>query len=105
MSAFTTSQPSKTSGQFHSMKGSAMEGVGNMTGATEWQRAGKEEHAAGETEYKAAQAKNYAEGTADRFGGKKDSIIGAVTGDKSQQMEGNARNEKGSAQQEMNKNI
>jgi len=79
---------SKTSGQFHSTKGNVVEGVGNLTGATSWQQSGKQEHAAGEAEYKAAQAKGYAEGVTDRIVGKKDTIVGAVTGDKSQQTEG-----------------
>ena len=70
------------------MKGNIVENIGNATGATSWQQSGKEEHAKGEAEYKAAQAQGYAEGTMDRLGGKKDSIVGAVTGDKSQQAEG-----------------
>lgn len=59
-----------------------------MTGSTSWQQAGKEEHAKGEAEYKAAQAQGYAEGTIDRLGGKKDTIVGAISGDKKQQAEG-----------------
>lgn len=59
-----------------------------MTGADRLQRHGREEHAEGETEYNAARAKGYAEGTQDRAVGYKDSVVGAVTGDKSQQSHG-----------------
>ncbi|KAJ2915441.1 hypothetical protein MD484_g4991, partial [Candolleomyces efflorescens] len=100
-----SSEPSKTTGQFHSTKGSAVEAIGNLTGATSWQQSGKEEHAKGEAEYKAAQAQGYAEGTMDRMTGKKDAIVGAVTGDKTQQTEGNLRRDKGEAQQELNRNV
>ena len=70
------------------MKGTAVETIGNLTGAQSWQQSGKEEHAQGEAEYKAAQAKGYAEGTIDRLGGKKDAIVGAVTGDRQQEASG-----------------
>ncbi|KIL63442.1 hypothetical protein M378DRAFT_179264 [Amanita muscaria Koide BX008] len=98
-------EPTKTSGQYHSVKGTVVEAVGNMTGSDSWQQSGKEEHSKGEAETKAAQAKGYAEGTMDRLGGKKDSIVGAITGDKSQQVQGNVKEEKGEAQQNLNKNI
>ncbi|KAI0030412.1 hypothetical protein K488DRAFT_79650 [Vararia minispora EC-137] len=97
-----SSEPSKTSGQYHSVKGTFVETVGNLTGAESWQTSGKEEHAKGEAEIKAAQTKNYAEGAMDRVQGKLDSVAGAVTGDKQQQASGNVRHDKGQAQQEMN---
>ncbi|KAG6829435.1 hypothetical protein H0H87_011419 [Tephrocybe sp. NHM501043] len=97
--------PNKTAGQYHSTKGNVVEAIGNITGSTSWKQSGKQEHAEGETEYKAAQAKGYAEGTADRIGGFKDSVVGAVTGDKAQQTSGNIQQDKGKAQQEVNKNV
>jgi uncharacterized protein YjbJ (UPF0337 family) len=62
--------------------------IGNLTGATSWQKSGKEEHTTGEAEYNAAQAKGYVEGTSDRIQGYKDSVVGAITGDKTQQTQG-----------------
>ena len=79
---------SKTSGQYHSLKGNVVESIGDLTGAQSWSQSGKEEHAQGEGEYKAAQTQGYAEGTKDRFGGRKDAVLGAVTGDRQQETEG-----------------
>ncbi|KAG2086470.1 hypothetical protein BD769DRAFT_972091 [Suillus cothurnatus] len=99
----SSQEPSKVSGQFHSVKGTAVETIGDMAGLQSWSQSGKEEHAKGEGEYNAAQAKGYAEGVSDRVTGYKDSVVGAVTGDKEQQATGNIKNEKGQTQQEINK--
>lgn len=102
------------------MKGNVVEGVGNLTGADSWQRSGKEEHAEGEGEYDAARAQGYVEGTTDRVKGKKDSVVGSITGDRSQEASGtspsresrvcclsiyvgNVRHDKGETQQSINK--
>ncbi|KAH9915309.1 uncharacterized protein B0H18DRAFT_98435 [Fomitopsis serialis] len=95
--------PNKTTGQLHSLKGTAVEAVGNLTGATSWQQSGRDEHARGEGEYQAAQAEGYVEGTKDRVGGRKDAVVGAVTGDRQQETTGNVRRDKGSVQQDINR--
>lgn len=59
-----------------------------MTGAKSWSQSGKQEHVSGESEYKAAQAKKYADGTLDSLGGKKDTVVGAVVGDREQEASG-----------------
>ncbi|KAF9269455.1 mismatched base pair and cruciform DNA recognition protein [Marasmius fiardii PR-910] len=103
MSFSNNSDPSKTSGQYHSLKGNVVETIGNLSGSQPWQQSGKEEHASGEAEYKAAQAKGYVEGSIDRIGGYKDSVMGSLSGDKTQKAQGNLRHDKGQAQQDVNR--
>ncbi|KIM83560.1 hypothetical protein PILCRDRAFT_819196 [Piloderma croceum F 1598] len=97
-----STEPSKATGQYHSLKGTVVEAVGDVSGSTSWKNSGKEEHAAGEAEYNAAQAKQYVEGVSDRVTGYKDSVVGAIVGDKSQQATGNIRKEAGATQQKAN---
>ncbi|KAH7337321.1 hypothetical protein B0J17DRAFT_667113, partial [Rhizoctonia solani] len=66
MSDTTAQQPSKVNGQFHSIKGTLVEVVGNLFGWTSWTESGRKEHEAGEAEITAAQAQAFAEGTIDR---------------------------------------
>ncbi|KAF8194426.1 mismatched base pair and cruciform DNA recognition protein [Mycena galopus ATCC 62051] len=96
-------QPSKTAGQYHSVKGTLVEMIGHMTGATSWQTSGRDEHAAGEAEIQAAEAQAYFQGTLDRAQGKVDAVIGAVTGDQARQIDGNMRHDLGKANQEANR--
>lgn len=79
---------SKASGQYHSVKGTIVETIGDLTGASSWKQSGQEEHAAGEAEHNAAKAKGFAEGTANRVSGKVDNVIGAVTGNEERQAKG-----------------
>lgn len=69
-----SNEPSQFNGQLKSAQGSAVEAIGNLTGSTEWQKSGKETHAEGEGEIKAAQAKGYAEGLVDQASGYKVSL-------------------------------
>ncbi|KAJ3894817.1 hypothetical protein GG344DRAFT_40164, partial [Lentinula edodes] len=77
--------------------------LGNLTGAESWQTSGKQGHAEGETEYKAAQAEGIAEGAKDEFSGYICSVTGAITDDKTKQTSGNIQKETGKAQKEANK--
>ncbi|PWN30336.1 hypothetical protein BDZ90DRAFT_229355 [Jaminaea rosea] len=98
-----SNEPSQLNGQLNSVKGQVYEAVGNATGSDDWKASGKQIHAEGEAEQKAAQGKAMAEGLVDQVGGYKDSVVGAVTGNKADQVAGNARQEAGSAKVDANK--
>ncbi|WWD18214.1 hypothetical protein CI109_102664 [Kwoniella shandongensis] len=109
-----TNEPSKTNGQINSLLGSAKvlvgqtieQGYAAVGGSTEpstWTTEGQKQHDAGEAEITAAKAQGYVEGVGDRIEGKKDSIVGAITGDKTQQASGNMQHDKGEAQMDINK--
>ncbi|KAA1472284.1 hypothetical protein DENSPDRAFT_838505 [Dentipellis sp. KUC8613] len=97
-----TPQPSKMTGQFHSVKGTVVEMIGDATGATSWQTSGREEHLRGEREIQDAQAREYANGLVDRAEGKVDTVVGALTDDRQRQQMGNVKHDMGKAQQERN---
>ncbi|KAA8649275.1 hypothetical protein EYZ11_005537 [Aspergillus tanneri] len=50
----TSDHPSKIAGQYHSLKGSLTESIGNMTGSKEWKKSGREEYERGQKEYESA---------------------------------------------------
>jgi uncharacterized protein YjbJ (UPF0337 family) len=79
---------SQTTGKLHSVKGTAVETLGDLTGSTYLKEAGRDEHAAGEEEVNISKVKAQGEATMDKVVGTKDSVLGAVTGDKEQQVSG-----------------
>ena len=97
------SEPSKTNANINSVTSTAQEIAGQAIGNKNMQQAGSQGRKEADAEYKAAQAQGYVDGSIDRVAGAKDRIVGAVTGDDSQELAGRARNEKGQAQQELNK--
>ncbi|KAI5481115.1 hypothetical protein MNV49_005550 [Pseudohyphozyma bogoriensis] len=93
--------PSKLNAQVNTTVGGVRETVGEQMGWQDTQKAGMEQKAMGDAEYKDAQARGYVQGTKDRVEGKIDNVIGAVTGDSEQQLSGKARTEKGATQQQV----
>ncbi|TIA73981.1 hypothetical protein E3P92_01457 [Wallemia ichthyophaga] len=95
-----SSEPSKMNANYDSTMGSVKEQAGNLLGNESLKHSGTQQHASGEAEKKAATAKQYGEGAVDNVAGKVQNIGGAVTGDKGQQAEGAARENKGDTKRE-----
>ncbi|KAK0222240.1 hypothetical protein IW262DRAFT_1460545 [Armillaria fumosa] len=94
---------SKANGQYQSTKGTVKETIGDAIGSDSMSRNGKKEHAEGEAETTAAKAEGYVKATVDSAMGYGQAVMGKMTGNTSDEMAGNAKNEKAKAQQEMNK--
>ncbi|KAK4702016.1 hypothetical protein P7C70_g4205, partial [Phenoliferia sp. Uapishka_3] len=114
-----TAAPSKTSGTYNSVVGGIGETIGNAIGSTQISQSGKDQKASGDAEYKAAQAKEYVDATADRVAGKVssfrseypmryatdiscnqiDHVVGAVTGDTAKEASGKLQHDVGVAKQ------
>ncbi|KAG8930165.1 hypothetical protein FRC03_006467 [Tulasnella sp. 419] len=94
--------PSKVKGKTNSIAGTIQSRVGGFFGMRNYAANGRDKHMHGEAEYKAAKVKGHASGTGDRISGKKDSILGGITGNRTRQARGNARNDRGSAKQSWN---
>ncbi|TIA90954.1 hypothetical protein E3P99_01317 [Wallemia hederae] len=95
-----SSDPSKTNAQYNSTVGNVKQAAGDLVGAEGLAKSGKDQHNQGEVERKEAEAKQYGEGAVDSVAGKAKNIGGAITGDKSKQAEGAAREEKGDTKRE-----
>ncbi|KAJ7738981.1 hypothetical protein B0H16DRAFT_1569418 [Mycena metata] len=100
-----SSTPNQTTGHMHSVKGTVVESIGNVTGLDSWKTSGKKEHAEGEAEVKAAQSKEYVEGVSDRVGGKVDEVVGGLTGNTTKEMSGKVQGAKGEVQMDANKPV
>lgn len=79
---------SRINGQYHTAKGALRETFGRVLGLSGVKARGKIERTRGKTEYHAARATGYANGTGNRVGGGADRVVGAITGDASREMGG-----------------
>ena len=71
------------------MKGSLKESLGRTFGASGMQRSGAQERVEGHAEFQAATGKGgYGQGTKNRIAGKKDKVLGSLTGNHAQQARG-----------------
>ncbi|KAK9814548.1 hypothetical protein WJX72_007726 [[Myrmecia] bisecta] len=98
----TGSEPSKTSGNIKAAVGAVKENVGSAIGNEQMQAEGAAKRAEGNTEYKTAQAKGYAEGAADSLVGGLKNTAGKVLGNEQMQAEGKGRELKGDAKKAAN---
>ncbi|KAI9296855.1 DNA binding protein, partial [Neoconidiobolus thromboides FSU 785] len=82
--------------------GSIKENVGSALGNHSLESKGAAQRAEGDAEYKAAQAKGYAEGSKDSVKGSVKDTVGSAIGNEQMQAEGKASKLQGDAKKEMN---
>ncbi|KAL7007262.1 hypothetical protein EMMF5_003101 [Cystobasidiomycetes sp. EMM_F5] len=103
----SSAEPSKANASYNQTVGSAKQTVGSLvdtTLGTDLQQQGQTQYNEGVAEQKAAEAEGYIKGTADRVEGKINNVVGAVTGDRQQQAEGQTQHDKGILKQDINSN-
>ncbi|KAI9293645.1 DNA binding protein [Neoconidiobolus thromboides FSU 785] len=94
--------PSKINANVNYTIGAIKENVGSVLGNHSLEAKGAAQRTEGDAEYKAAQAKGYAEGAKDSFKGNIKDTVGSAIGNEQMQVEGKASKLRGDAKKEIN---